>query len=617
LAECEHVIAQRNFSGVILEKRRLSLLTVLFVVMTSVLATAGLSTNLFRRFFAANSNLYEGIAKGLCILGACYFGLVVFKRLKGNLGTDSPAGPPAPMQPTIEYLYRIQAAAAKHLEDTFTKEGVVTFVSLITTPTRHRSRVVESISLEERVARQEVSVEFSLPAISNSKGGARYVPLFLPLKGQLVDNLKVTDAGGKPLADLSFEESTQLVAAGLRLLLLEALPVPKSRTTSQAPINKTTQQAPNKLTVKARALELLLLEQLARRGGVRQLEAQEHIDRALEDYKTNLTEEGAKELRRYVEALSITYPIVAVVPGDVVADGRVLLRYERTLIPAALNKRGLGWLRVVLGLRPNRVVAPANLSVTAASYHLYLTGPPTMYVLEQEFRCHHCRKRVSRHWKYEKPTATSACVHDSTDNLNSDRFTDDVHYRVAPKRAQNFVHLYTRGFGENKLQFSDTELFAEFKETPPGSRASAVVTAIVATFLIAIMGRLASTGSATPGSLPGLVLALPAAAATWFGFSTDSKSLVGSSMLSRISHITTAIISAVAIAVYFTSHRGHIWLNLGIVGVTEPLWAALLVLSAFNLAYVSYRFVLKVRIYNGLLRKEEGQPVSGAGNMKV
>jgi hypothetical protein len=592
------------------DKRRLSFFTVLCVTSAFVLAVTGLSTGLFRRHFHNHANAYEATIKGICILGALALGALIYRRLKSSLGGNSAEIPPTPLQPTLDYLYRIQAAAAQHLEETFTKAAVVTFISLITSPTRHRSRVIESIGLEERAARQQVSIEFSLPAIPDAKENSRYVPLFSPSKGQLVDNLKITDAGGKPLTNLSFSESTQLVAAGLRLLMLEAARPARTRAAQ-------TGGGGRSLNIKARALELILLEQLTRRGGTSPAEAEKHTNDALAKYKSAVTDEGAEELRRYVEALSVTYPIIAVVPEESVGDGRVMLRYERTLIPAALNKSGLGWLRVILGLRPNRLIAPADLAVTAGSFHMYLTGPPSMYVLEQEFRCMHCRSRVSRHWKYQTPTADNPCSHDSSKGADVAQFTEDVHYRVSPRRGQNFVHIYARGFGSSKLQFRDVELFAEFKETPPGSRASAVVTSIVSTFLIAIMGRLASHGSPSVGALPGLVLALPAAAATWFGFSTDSKSLVGSSMLSRVSQIVTAVMSALAIAVYFTSHHGHIWLGLGIVGVTEPLWAAILLVSAFNLVYIAYRFVLKVRIYNELLRKEERRTLSGPHSMKA
>ncbi|WP_144022575.1 hypothetical protein [Asanoa hainanensis] len=223
-------------------------------------------------------------------------------------------------------------------------------------------------------------------------------------------------------------------------------------------------------------------------------------------------------------------------------------------------------------------------------------------------------ERVARQWVYREPTDENKCSHKTDEKSDVEQFADDRQYRVAPRRGQNFIHLYTRGLGATaKDQIRDLEFFAHYKETPPGSRASAVVTAIVATFLIAIMGRIASHGSPPAGALPGLVLALPAAAATWFGFSTDSKSLVGTSLLSRISQIVTAVVSAIAIGVYFTSHHGHIWFGVSIVGITEPVWALLFLVSAFNLAYVSYRLTLKIQIYNQLLHKEQKHDLGTVG----
>jgi hypothetical protein len=484
---------------------------------------------------------------------------------------------------------------------------------MITDPALYRTRVTERIDLEERIVTQQIAIEYSLPTVEDTTTGPRYILLFSPPKGQLVDNLKITDGSGKPLADLSFEESTELVAAGLRLLLQLAIQSGRSRRRPPWPI------AP-KMTEKHRALELILLEQLTKRGAVDHDEVAARVNSAFHRYQLDAEKDSVQELRRYVAALSSAYPIVAVVPKDAISGGRTLLRYERTLIPAALSEPGFnfGWMRVLLGLKPNQVVVPVHLSATAGSFHLYINGPATKYVLDQNFRCRHCQTDVSRSWEPTEP-GPNGCAHRTIAVPKGRRFTDiDRHYRVTPKLGQSFVHLYTRGFGAGRQErFKDLELFARFKEAPPGSRATAVVTALVSTFLLAIMGRLASTSGAPSMSLPGLALALPAAAATWFGFSGDSRSLVGSSMLARLSQIVTALVSAVAIAVYFTSHHGRIPFNSSIVGISEPWWVALFLISAVNLMYVSYRFALKVQVYNGLLRKKERQGHTDGDSVKL
>ncbi|SNT32214.1 hypothetical protein SAMN05421812_104479 [Asanoa hainanensis] len=351
-----------------MNKRRLSLFTAFCVMLAFGAAIAALSTKLVRH---VNGGFHEGIVRGACAVAAGVLGVIVFRRLKRNLAGASDADNTAAMQPSIDYLQSLQARAADHLEDVYTKEAVVTFISLITARARHRSRVIESIDLEERIATQHVSIEYNLPLVADDKGESRFIPLLLPPKGQLVDNLKITDASGKPLTDLSFEESTQLVAAGLRILMLEA-----------AALQAGSKTGVGQLTEKVRALELILLGQLARRGAVGQGEAKRLLDKAFKDYGDSITGEGVDELRRYVDALTSTYPIVAVVPTGSISSRRVLLRYERTLIPAALNRGGLGWVRVILGLRPNKIVVPSSSALTAGSFHLYVAGPPSMYVLE-------------------------------------------------------------------------------------------------------------------------------------------------------------------------------------------------------------------------------------------
>jgi hypothetical protein len=162
-----------------------------------------------------------------------------------------------------------------------------------------------------------------------------------------------------------------------------------------------------------------------------------------------------------------------------------------------------------------------------------------------------------------------------------------------------------RGFGGNGgPKFRNLELFAQFKEVPPGSRAVATVTAFACTVIIGIVGHLVSAGRPPQSSdVPALLLALPAVVASWFGFATDGGSLVGSSLLARASQLTTATVSFIAIAVYFTRHDERVPFQISVVGVTITVWAILFVVSAINFVYVTYRFALKIHNYHMLLKK--------------
>jgi len=583
----------------------------LIVVAFASLIAAG-STGLLRKHIPWHGDMVELALRLICLAVAVRLGWLIFDRLR-NMLKARPAGAALdPPQPSTDRLIKLQGSVVEQLNGRFSNEAVAMFAKMIITPALYRTRVTENIDFEERIVTQRIAIEYALPMSDDSPARPQFVLLFAPPKGQIVDNLKITDGSGKPLTDLSFEESTELVAAGLRLLLQLAVQSGK-RTNLFRRLGSALRQS-------ERALELILLKSLTRRGVVNYAEVTDRIDRAFKRYQLDADAETVRELRSYVAALSVAYPIVAVVPKEAVIGGRAILRYERTLIPTALTKRGIssGRLRVLLGLKPSQVVVPVQLAATASSFHLYVNGPSNKYVLDQRFRCRICGQDVSRSWKpIDAPVGR--CSHTEVPVPEGRWVTDvDRHYRVTPKLGQSFVHLYTRDFGGGPdPQFRDLELFARFKETPPGSRATAVVTALVSTFLLGIMGHLVSGRETPAASLPGLALALPAAAATWFGFATDGRSLVGSSMLARLSQIVTAVVSAVAIAVYFTSHHGHLPHRLSIVGVTEPVWVILLLISTANLLYVSYRFALKVQVYNGLLRRKERRGHPEAHSMKV
>jgi hypothetical protein len=592
----------------------ISVVTVALSVLCALLLGASATSGLIENRFSHNGHHYE-LALRVALLGAAVFvGWRIFGRLERR-HEDAPREVALPGQPAD--LGSLRDSAVRALDDQkLSLDDVLTFVALVSHPSRYRPRVAETVTLEERVITQHVSVEFALPE-TEASDVPRYVPLLSPVKGQLVDNFRLTDAADKTLSDLSFEETTRLAAAGLMVLLRNAavgdVPPPGDAATDPAAA-----QRASAATVAGRLDTLhpdllkafeTLLRQITRRGPATP-DADDEVDSVLDVLvlRNRISADGRKELRAYVLALTRAYPIVAVAPKDIVVGDRVLLRYERALIPTTDNTEGVGLLRVLLGIKPYQIALPLKLASTAASYHMRLNGPTNKYVLGQHFRCRKCRQDVARDWlSTDEPRGLLGCYHIKAANTAGQPVSDpDRHYRVRPRNGQSFVHLYLRGFGGSTgPQFRDLDLFAQFKEVPPGSRAVAVVTAAASTVLVGLMGHLVSIGAQPVGGVPALLLAIPAAAASWFGFSADAQSLVGSSLLARLSQLITATVCFVAMTVYFTSHRGHLPAGLAIVGISEPLWASLFVVSAGNFVYVSYRFTLKLLRYHGLVQKKD------------
>jgi hypothetical protein len=167
------------------------------------------------------------------------------------------------------------------------------------------------------------------------------------------------------------------------------------------------------------------------------------------------------------------------------------------------------------------------------------------------------------------------------------------------------------------------EFLARFKEAPPGSLANAAATALITTLLIGIAGYMSTHIQGTLYSdVPALILALPVAAASWMGISEDSGKLVGSSLLARLSLITSGSLAVGSIVAYLAltprtgttgqSHappgvRTQLYISdphqFEILGIHNLWWTILLSLALLNFAYAGFRFSVRLTYYNYLRRK--------------
>ncbi|MFC4018842.1 hypothetical protein ACFOW4_12945 [Micromonospora sp. GCM10011542] len=540
---------------------------------------------------------------------------MIFGRLRQSLGEEK-AVAQRPGQPDVPWLQRLQASAIERLTE-HDRKAIAMFVELIVDPASSRSRLTETIDLDERAVTQQVSISFTLPDAEDG-GRALYIPVLQPMKGELVDNFHLWSAGGGSIPTLSYEETTRLAAAGLRLILMEIF------AGKDAPSPPTTLEEP------VRAAELALLQIVATRGPLNGKRVHGRMDVILEEIKFP-NDESKERVRKYVAALSWSYPIVAVVAAPDASSGRFLLKYEPTFIPASLTRSWRGLLRLGLGLKPDKVAIPVELALTAESYHLRVNAPTNKYVLKQFLQCRHCRVLLTRQWRGKEPAGMPEekngsgkedpdrkllCAHqlDSTRTGQDDLVTDH-HFRVRRKRGQNFVHVYMRGYSRAAPKLRDLQLITGFKETPPGARGRATVTALATTLLIAVAGNLVTDPQgAQVGGLPALMLALPAVAASWFGVSSDKDALVGGSLLARLSLVVSGVVSVIAVVLYLGSPPptvptpipgGSVADPLTFVGITDWRWITLCVVSALNLFYVSYRFALKLVHFNDLITRED------------
>ncbi|MFI7601167.1 hypothetical protein [Actinoplanes sp. NPDC049681] len=562
--------------------------------------------------------------------------VALFVMRRGRLAEEeSTGGTPDP--PSPEWLDELWTEAARRItrdpQNAFAPGAdarefeylapVTTFVELIMSSAKHRVRVAETVDLEGHLMVQRVTVEFDLPR-GWEQAKVLYLPVLHPTKGELVDNFHLRDAGDNSLADLTYEETTRLAAAGLRLLMAFGYQ------TALAARGTSVEEADEWPNDQSRASEKELLAQLAMRGRVQLGEAKHTVNQLLGPLDVDdLTRD---RLNRYVLELCGAYPIVAVVDPATVTGGRVLIKYERTLMPSSVTalddpdtaerragrkahraKHWRGLARIGLGLRPSQVAIPVILALTASSYHLRLNAPDSKYVFEQRLMCRYCRRLVDSSWtgkepQPELPAPHNECSH-GPENRSPASPSDGRHYfRMQRRRGQNFVHLYLRGFGSMRPQMEGLQIIARFKEVPPGSRLQSAVTALATTVLVIVVGYLVSNHRVSPGSdYPAVVLALPAVVASWFGIASERNALVGGSLLARVSLIVSGILSIASIVTYLTTASAAPAVAPGprvsLLGVTHTAWIALSILSLVNFMYIYYRFILKLVHYRDLMRR--------------
>lgn len=526
------------------------------------------------------SAVVEGSARGVLAaiaVALCFTALRVLMK-------QTPPKPKAvtPYQPDVDWLARLQETISKpRLE--YEPGALIAFIDLINDPSDYRSRVAETIDLDGHSINKRVSIEFVLP--SNVAGcKSLYLPILQPAMGDLVDNFRLTDGSDSSVTSLSYLETVELAAIGLRTLLLSAT------------------GKPYREWVSTRTAELILLELIARRQPSDVKSVKSNIKKGLKLLEGTVTNEAKAVISAYLRSLSAGYPIVAAVPQDLVVSNRVLLRYERTVIPAAHSAGFMGKVRVGLGVRPSQITIPVDLAMTAGSYHLRINGPAEKYVVEQILRCVTCRERLVNGPESAQP---ARCKHS---------VSEETHFHLRGRFGQNFTHLYMRGYSSQRQKNNRYEILVRFNETPPGSRASATVTAVAALLFVWVIGHLASNDETVSNSdLPAILLALPAIAASWFGLASGGEALVGSSLHARLSLIITGGLSVAAMVVYIlqsaaisTSANHHSpQAHMTLAGVSNVQWIILLVIAFMSFIYISWHLLARVRNYMSLTSRSD------------
>ncbi|MDF3316411.1 hypothetical protein [Rhodococcus sp. C3V] len=378
-------------------------------------------------------------------------------------------------------------------------------------------RIGQSISLTSRSQILKTAYLLEVPGLFSGKSVA--IPITLGMKGRLLDNFQAHDENGNRISPLSQENIVAHTVLSIRSLISDPVALHKYI---------------NQENAAGESLEMRVAQLLCSHGhSVQQLGSirQDLLD--IDGIGTN----QAELVLRVLDLTAGRYPIVFVteVPERLTQTrhfgGNITIRFtvEQRSIPLLKVNRSLGdrardIVRLPLGIRPTIVSYDLIESSRCDSYHFELLGPEGTYLARQGI----------------------------VDSLSEDKDPlVDVPHRFLARHGQRYGHVYI-----NKRPLNDSKALtyiAHFYERSPGSIAPATISALAAAILISVAAAIRlSPGLNVQADVVAVLLALPSIAGGWVGFDS-ARGLFGGSLNSRLSLMTTMMLSIVAAAYFMLS----------------------------------------------------------------
>lgn len=507
------------------------------------------------------------------------------------------------------------------------------FALATTYPAALRQRVSERYEPERRTLRHTVSMaikvpgdelgfpDFSLASRFDDQKFSIPIPAVLLRKGELNDELTVYGNGDEALPAYSYSEYVQLAARVLHVLLTRAFLSATTGDTKSEPEDPLT---PSELEPSIQAAEDAAIRCILHRGPVNTEEIIKAV-KGISSLQRRIPRRGSSPnpgteqwqasillqlAARFVEKLSYDYAIV--VPAECRADGRVSLRYERTVIPSVeLSERSVRtrkisilwfvrWskdrLRFLLGARPVELTVPLENASTCQSFHMTVVCPEGLYLRDQ---------LVPHVNEYMRDNARQSNV--------------PPYCRLRRRLGQPYAHFYSRFFPEPKrpkllqdasakpdeLQEDPTSraphLKLTFYEVPPASMFRAALVSITTTTLIWLVGLVVShiRDGVLPTDAPVILFAFPAIIAAWMGFDSPGRRLFEGTLGARLSLIYSALcaIAASGLFLIYNSRLGMLHgefdVKFSILGIGQTSWCVLFAFSALNTFYACYSTILR------------------------
>jgi hypothetical protein len=472
--------------------------------------------------------------------------------------------------------------------ENFDPDQITLYVKSVLNLREFRARVVEEITPLRRVLRQKLSITVTAPATDPAE--QLLLPVLLPLKGELEDDLLIT-VDDNPATTLTHREYLLLTTAAIESLLIPAV----------GSLN------PEQTAILRGATDTAL-RLVAHRGQLTKAD-QPKVDECANTLIALAPQAGDSLIVAavLVRKLANNYAVVAMIPaGKKNADKRLgdkcVVTCERNLIPSlqlASARNPLRYLRdrlgALLGARPIYLSLSVSNAATADSYHLLVTGPDGLYVGWQNM--------ADPGGLFTQPSV--------------DQNLSEPYARFQRRRGQRYLHLYTRSIPDAMAE--KLVLDVRFFEVPPGSMAAATLAAASSFALIYLVSLIlpgtfnASSPSALGSDFPALVLAFPAVAGALVGVDRRPTSLVGGTLSSKASSFLTVILSLCASGLFMAQEAGDLRLRaaFAVLGVKDVWWQILTVVGLFNTVYAFYTWLTQTARFYWLADRPDDRPPGG------
>lgn len=225
--------------------------------------------------------------------------------------------------------------------------------------------------------------------------------------------------------------------------------------------------------------------------------------------------------------------------------------------------------------RPVELLIDIENARTCQSYHLEVTNTDGLYLLDQ-----------------------TAVDFGDTEKAHATAAPTPPHLRFRERLGQPHAHFYARYFPEVPVANERPRVRFRYEEVPPGSLFRATVAAVTGFFVVWVAGLIASSGSKPDATAVVVLLLVPSIAAGWLGFAIQHRRLLEGTLASRAILGVTAAASLISAALYLVGDGSSAWGRLpydaSILGVSDVLWAVIVMAQAITAGFATYRYGLRV-----------------------